>query len=121
VVRYGDREVAARALVDSGADVSLLPLEWSSRLGLATATRTEQLIETAGGASRLVVYDVSVEVVVRGYGAMIPIAATFADEVPFMLLGRADFFRAFRVAFDERAQTLTLDKYDGDAPLAFAA
>ena len=77
--------------------------------------------ETASGAGRLVVYGVSIEVVVRGFDAIVPIAAAFADGVPFMLLGRADFFRAFRVVFDERAQTLTLDEYDDGAPLAFAA
>ena len=107
--------------MDSGADISLLPLEWSPRLGPATATRNEQLIETASGAGRLVVYGVSIEVVVHGFDAIVPIAAAFADGVPFMLLGRADFFRAFRVVFDERAQTLTLDEYDDGAPLAFAA
>src|SRR5438093_10790662 len=77
VVRYGGCEVAARALVDSGADISLLPLEWSPRLGLATATRNEQLIETASGAGRLVVYGVSIEVVVHGFDAIVPIAAAF--------------------------------------------
>ena len=34
----------------------------------------------------------------------------------FGLLGRADFFRAFRVAFDERAETLYLDPYDERLP-----
>jgi len=110
-----------RALVDSGADVSLMPLEWAFDLGLASNLRRERVIETASGFGRLAQYDDAVQVEIRGSARIIRVGASFAEGLPFMLLGRADFFRAFRVLFDERAQTLTLDEYDDGAPLAFAA
>lgn len=106
--------MVARALVDSGADVSLMPLEWVQRLRFAQEHAVEQLVETASGAGTVATYDDVVRLTIARTRRSVNVGAVFAD-VPFMLLGRADFFRAFRVLFDERGRTVTLTEYDAVA------
>lgn len=43
----------------------------------------------------------------------VELVAAFSDALPIALLGRGDFFAAFRVGFDERSQTFRLEKYSG--------
>jgi len=48
---------------------------------------------------------------VQGIAADIHLKTAFA-ETPHALVGREDFFAAFRVSFDERGQRFTLERYD---------
>jgi hypothetical protein len=110
-----------RALVDSGADHSLMPLSWLPTLGLRVGDCREEPVITASGVGRMLQNEATVDVEIIGRSRATTIRAWFAEGVPFMLLGRADFFRAFRVVFDERAQTVALAGYDDAPSLPFAA
>ncbi len=96
------------ALVNSGADSSLFPLQIAPLIGI-DVTRCEQATGmTAGGAANRYIWEDGVgatvlERKVRLRGAF--------GVCPVILLGRKDFFRAFKVAFDEREQTFSLDPY----------
>jgi hypothetical protein len=117
----GRRSIRARALVDSGADQTLMPATWLATLGIAGSPNEVELVATASGTGQLLIFDAAVELTIVGCTRSVSVGAFFAEGVPFMLLGRADFFHAFRVLFDERAQTVTLTEYDDEPSLPFAA
>lgn len=93
--------------IDSGADISLVPLDFGSLLGLQ-AQRAEGALRGIGGeAVELVLRSVSMRlnrVVVRS-----KIAVALTNEVPY-LLGRYDVFNLFRITFEERKQRVLFEK-----------
>lgn len=99
------------ALLDSGADVSTFPAEWAKRLGikLDLSCCEEKKAKTAGGAVVVWAYPQGLRVHVEGVGHRLK--ADFCEGLDVPLLGRRDFFNAYRVTFDERAKTFTLEPY----------
>ena len=112
-IRYGDALVNARGLVDSGADRSLFSAGLAPALGIDLSHLPAPRVGSArgvGGAESVVAVDVQMSVVGVRFSARIHFSSAWSTE--FGLLGRADFFRAFRVAFDERAETFFFDPYN---------
>lgn len=111
VVWAGDLSDFGRALVDSGADNTLLPPRMARQLGVDLSACRPEGSTTAGGESSVLVHDGRFEVEIMG--VTFSIVARFAtdDDVPAILLGRSDFFATFRVSFDERARRFELTPY----------
>jgi hypothetical protein len=105
-------------LVDSGSDRSLFSAALAPLLGLDLddLARAAQARPTAargvGGEETVFAVDVQLTVATIRFPARIHLSSRW--DLRFGLLGRADLFRAFRVAFDERAETLYLDPYAVD-------
>lgn len=98
------------ALLDSGADRTLLPAAWASALGIdLEAQCLAKLGDTAGGVATHYRYPRGVEAIFLG--KRIRLLASFSHGLTVVMLGREDFFNLYRVAFDQRANTLTVSEY----------
>lgn len=112
-LRHQGRYVRLPALVDSGADTSLLDLEYALALGLESSDARRAQVTTAGGGQLIVWRWPSVRLQLESAGERFPFCGTFveaATEGDFVnLLGRDDFFQRFVVQFWDPAQLLNID------------
>jgi hypothetical protein len=97
------------ALVDSGADVSTFHPVLAAQIGLDPAGCRDAGTAGVGGAVRVKVCQVELEI----EGRRFPAEVHFNHEMPptMALLGRQDVFRQFLFAFDEHAERLLLRTY----------
>jgi hypothetical protein len=111
IVIHGTKSrVAVRALVDSGADYSILPKGYASYLGVDLDAAEELPSTTAGGSGVVLVHPLPLEAEVQAMSIRFAMKSAFTERGNTVLLGREDFFQEFRVTFDEPAQTFTLEK-----------
>jgi hypothetical protein len=97
-------------LVDSGCDTTMLPGDWAQVLGIDFATDCEaRQGNTAGGTTLHYIYPAGIDVIFAGQ--KLHLSAAFNPGLPVILLGREDFFACFRVAFDQRTKTFTVQSY----------
>jgi hypothetical protein len=93
------------ALVDSGANQSVLPLDLAKHLGIPLdATKRRQGLGPGGSYD---VFEATNVVVARIAGIEVKLSPVLTSS-PFVLLGRSDFFSAFVVTIDERDSVVTL-------------
>ena len=96
------------ALVDSGADGSALPL-WVAHELRAPFDRTRQRRAWGAGGS-FIEHEADGDVVLRSeLGPITLIRPSINAALPFVLLGRRDFFDGRRVCFDQRAERLEIE------------
>ncbi len=110
------------ALVDSGAEWTMMSVELGQRLGVELAWCVATRSQTAGGVAEGDLWwgDTPTgqprdEPMVRVMGYEAPIAPLLKRGVPIVALGR-DFLATFKFCLDERESTFTLEAYD--EPLA---
>jgi len=96
------------ALVDSGADSSLFPMQVAGLIGVDLAGCTQAVGMTAGGPSTRYIWDEGLQTTILG--KTVWLRGVFGP-CPVILLGRGDFFHTFKVAFDEREKTFSLNPY----------
>ncbi len=96
------------ALVDSGADSSLFPIQVAPLVGVDLAHCKEAVGMTAGGASTRYIWSDGLQTTILG--RTLHLHAEFGA-CPVILLGRDDFFATFKVAFDQREKTFSLEPY----------
>jgi len=102
------------ALVDSGADATMLPGPLAKALGIDLVNDCiEEKGTTAGGPTTNYVYSAGLDAIVMG--EKIHLNATFNEGLEVVLLGRCDFFALYKVSFDERAQQFSLERYDSSS------
>lgn len=92
--------------IDSGADVTLLPLSLGKLIGLKI---DERKIEKIGGirGSVPVIYH-KVKLKIGGIELITKIAWALIEEVP-PLLGRTDIFDCFHITFKQNLKTITFE------------
>jgi hypothetical protein len=103
--------LAVRALVDSGADFSILPMGYASYLGVDINVCEEQPCTTAGGSGTVFVHPIPLEAEIQAMNIRFAMKSAFTEYANTILLGRADFFKRFLVTLDEPAQTFTLEPF----------
>ena len=95
--------------IDSGADISMIPL----RFGRALGFRQEQgdLIQEIKGISGVSIPYIlrKVTLVLNGKRLKIRIAWALVEEVP-MIMGRMDIFDKFRIIFDEKNRWIDFEE-----------
>lgn len=96
------------ALVDSGADWSVIPLELAPRLGVDLGECRHVPGHSAGGRTEF--YEWEGKLTAELMERQIPLHVMFGA-VPIVLLGREDFFANFQVSFDQRGKRFTLVPY----------
>jgi Aspartyl protease len=97
-------------LVDSGCDTTMLPAGWAKILGLDLAKDcVKQQSNTAGGTTTNYAYRPGIDAIVMG--RKIHLQASFNPGLPVILLGREDFFSLYRVTFDQRVSSFTVEAY----------
>jgi hypothetical protein len=105
----------ARALVDTGCDVTSFPSEWAEELGIDLADCTPFAGVTAAGkdggdvAAQPRRWAQGVDALVLGQ--KVHLEAVFRPGLPILLLGREDFLSYFRASFDQRAKIMRLESY----------
>jgi hypothetical protein len=101
-------------LLDSGADVSVIPKDMAELLGLDLERKPVEESRGIGGTVRSVstVLQLIVEAK-RGherYQITLPVNVLLDGESPPLLLGRAGFFELFVITFDEDGQRISLKR-----------
>jgi len=98
------------ALADSGADVCLFPFKLAVQLQLDIENLPKSLTGGVGSAANLTYYDtVSIDL---GDGIKFSAYVGFTqglDAAGFGLLGQSGFFEQFRVEFDHKRKTFSIE------------
>lgn len=109
VIHAPRAHLAVRALVDSGADYSILPESYAGYLGVDLSECEEKPCTTAGGKGKVLVHPAPLEAEVQAMNVRFAMTSAFTKHAVTILLGREDFFKMFRVTIDEPAQVFTLE------------
>ena len=99
ILENNGRLVEASMYIDSGADISLLPL--SVGLVLGFSERAEEIKQIKGIAGESIPYIIkNVSIKFSDYEFKARIGWALIEEIP-LLLGRLDIFPKFKITFDE--------------------
>ena len=96
------------AIPDSGADTSCFPEDWAEFLGFDLTDCKERTVLTGAGVGRH--YESPDPLMATVGGRDVELCACFGP-VQVGLLGRDDFFRYFRVEFDQQSKVTVLRAY----------
>jgi hypothetical protein len=100
-------------IVDSGADITSLPLDYASLMGYAAADLRSESVEGVGGATSAFHATKPVLASVAGLDdSPFDLNPCFVDGNDMVLWGRSDFFKQFIVAFNENEQNFTIIRPD---------
>jgi len=101
ILENGDLRVGIPMYIDSGADISMIPLRFGRSLGFRQE-EGDTIREIKGVSGVSVPYILKkVNLVLNGKKLEIRVAWALVENVP-TLMGRIDIFDKFRIAFDER-------------------
>ncbi len=105
-LQNGENSLFLNFFVDTGADITIIPLSFAKLLGFDTWEDDE--IENAQGAGGgTIPYFVrKVVIFIDNKEFEVEIACSLHDDIPF-LLGRKGIFDKFRVCFDDREKKVT--------------
>ena len=107
-----DDSLDIEALIDSGADMSVLPLEMAEQLGLDLA-RNINPCRGIGGETNIAEDKVRVRLTdgreVHDFEMPVKILLDARWDIP-PLLGRQGFFTEFAITFNERRNLITLER-----------
>ena len=94
-------DVSVPMYIDSGADVSMMPLRFGRALGFEQEEKDviQEIRGVAGTAIAYIFKEVTLGL--DGKRLKIRVAWALVEEVP-LLMGRMDIFDRFRITFDER-------------------
>jgi hypothetical protein len=113
ILWHGTRRIRLAALIDSGADSSLLDIEFALAVGLVEADATKTTATTAGGGSMEVLSWPGVDLELQFEADRFPYKGDFARFAPgndgISLLGRADFFDRYVLTFWESDGLVNID------------
>ena len=103
--------IELRPYIDSGADITLIPLTFGRLLGLELKKEEIKHLHGVGGAGVPVVIT---EVDTRIGDAEFPVRVAWVleDDLP-PLLGRVDIFDRFTITFDQRKEIVIFEPDDG--------
>jgi hypothetical protein len=87
----------------------MFPMDVMADLGITKADCDECDQLGAGGKSKYWAWQDG-KLPANFYGRPVDLSVQFCD-TPFILLGREDFFAAFKVAFDQRNLRFTIEAY----------
>jgi hypothetical protein len=93
--------------IDSGADISLVPRNFGALLGLDLSKNLGQIRGIGEAIVPLSLQDVTFRV--ENHEVKVKIAVALINEVPYVL-GRYDFFKLFKISFQEYDCKVVIDK-----------
>lgn len=105
-LKFSNKKKEFFALVDSGATVSIFRSEVADSLGLNVTNGKEIYLGGVGG--RIKGYIHKLEVEIAGKQFICPVVFSYEYLVSFNLLGRAAFFKKFKITFEEEDNKVTL-------------
>lgn len=109
ILEYKNRKAEAVMYIDSGADITMVPLELGKALGFKQYPKDE-ILEIRGVSGSGVPYIIKrANIILNDEKLKIRLAWALTEEVP-LLLGRMDIFPKFKIIFDERQESIIFDK-----------
>lgn len=93
--------------IDSGADISLVPRNFGSLLGLDPTKNLGQIRGIGDAIVPLSLQDVNFRI--EKHEIRVKIAVALINEVPYVL-GRYDFFKLFKISFQEYDNKVVIEK-----------
>lgn len=104
-----NRTVEIAMYIDSGADITMIPLEVGKALGLKHDL-DDEILEIKGVSGSGVPYILKrADIILNGKKLKIRLAWALIEEVP-LLLGRMDIFPKFKIIFDEKKEIIIFNK-----------
>jgi hypothetical protein len=110
LIGIGSR-VPVLGVVDSGADNTFIPVSLAQHLGIDLGKCRTEVCNTAGGPATQYIWDPGLDAQIQGINVTLHLKTAFSD-TPMTLLGREDFFNAFKISFDQRVPRFTLETYE---------
>ena len=104
---YQKRNIDSSALIDSGATISIFRTDVAEHLGVVVEEGKEIYLGGVGG--RIKGYIHKLELEIAGNKFLCPIVFSHEYLVSFNLLGRAEFFKRYRIIFEENKKILKLE------------
>ena len=106
ILKVNTTTVEAAMYIDSGADITLIPLGLGKALGFKQ-NPDDEILEIKGVSGAGVPYILKTAVLILdGKELSIRLGWTLIEEVP-LLLGRLDVFPQFKIIFDEKNKVVT--------------
>ncbi|MBI5465238.1 retropepsin-like domain-containing protein, partial [Candidatus Gottesmanbacteria bacterium] len=99
--------IDSSALVDSGATISIFRVDIAKDLGLQVEKGKEIYLGGVGGRIKGYVHRLNVEVANKRF--ICPIVFSYEYLISLNLLGREEFFKRFRIVFEEKKNFLKLE------------
>ena len=98
-------EIRVYGLVDSGADMTIIPLSFAQLLGYNN-WNSQEIENSSGAEGGLIPYFIrNADITIGDIKIRIQIACSLLDNVPF-LLGRKDIFDKFQVCFNDKEKKI---------------
>lgn len=107
VFLIGNKRVRSQALIDSGATISVFGEETAETLGVEIEKGEKTVLGGVGG--RIVGYIHKLRIRIAGKNFLCPIVFSREYLVSFNLLGRQEFFKQFKIIFEEKKNLLRLE------------
>ena len=105
ILEANNRRVEVVMYIDSGADITMIPLEIGKALGLKQ-NPDDEILEIRGVSGSGVPYILKRANIILGDKKLkIRLAWALIEEVP-LLLGRMDTFPKFKITFDEKQESI---------------
>jgi len=100
------------ALLDSGADVSVIPQDIADLLGV-DLTKEKEISRGIGGEVEVINTKIKINIKKghENYDFLIPVQIIMGDSKVPVILGRAGFFDKFKITFDQANEIVSLKKY----------
>ena len=106
LLQLNNRSIEVAMYIDSGADITMIPLEVGKALGLKQSPRDE-ILEIKGVSGSGVPYILKkANIILNGKRLKIRLAWALIEEIP-LLLGRMDIFPKFKITFVEKQELIT--------------
>lgn len=105
-ISTGDKQLKLRALIDSGATISILRDEVAEELGIEIEQGKEIFLGGVGGRIKGFIHEVYFDL--AGKKFLCPVVFSREYLVSFSLLGREGFFNRFTITFEEHQKRLLL-------------
>ena len=107
-LKKGNEWIEFHPYIDSGADVTLIPLSLGELLGFKTENEAIEEIGGIRGAVPVIYKNCQIKIGRK----VLPILIAWAlvEEVP-PLLGRADVFDFFKVTFNQKGEEIVFEEY----------
>ena len=106
-VSKNDRTARIFVLVDSGATVSIFREDVAEQIGITIENGKEIYLGGVGGRIKGYIHKIKVEV--AGKRFLCPVVFSHEYLVSFNLLGREEFFKRFKIIFEEKKSFLRLE------------
>lgn len=103
----GTKTVDSTGLLDSGATISVFRSEVAQNLGLKIESGKEIYLGGVGGRIKGYVHKLEVEI--AGKKFLCPVVFSHEHTVSFNLIGREEFFKQFKIIFEEKKSLLALE------------